>query len=99
MKNKMNNNKNITITIAIILQLMKNLKITKIKNKKESLTTKKQMLLTLKEMTKIKSKKKMNKTMINNKVINLMHSLVSRMLLVLQMQLLRQKILKKSSKH
>ena len=83
MKNKMTNNKNITITTAIMLK--KNLikKITKIKNKKEILTTRNQMLLTLKEMIKIKSKKKMNKTLIHNKMKHPTRSLVSKMLLVL----------------
>ena len=64
MKNKMTNNKNITITTAIMLN--KNLinKITKnkiLKTKNKIQKTKKQMLLTLKEMIKIRSKKKMNK--------------------------------------
>ena len=58
------NNKNITIiiTTTIILYLNNLLKITKTKNKKEILMTRKLMLLTLKEMRTIKNRKKMNTT-------------------------------------
>jgi hypothetical protein len=79
----MTNNKNITIITAIMLK--KNLikKITKIKNKKEIPTTRNQMLLTLKGMIKIKSKKKMNKMLIHNKMNHPTRRMVSKMLLVL----------------
>ena len=61
MKIKTTNNKNITTGIMLSKNLLK------IITKKEILTIKKQMLLTSKEMTKIKSKKRMNKMMTHNK--------------------------------
>jgi Mg2+/Co2+ transporter CorC len=77
MKNKTTNNKNITTGIMLSKNLLK------IITKKEILTIKKQMLLTSKEMTKIKSKKRMNKMMTHNRLNHPTPNLVSRMHLVL----------------